>query len=294
MKAAAYGVPCVKKASKTNSPHVTLSMRQAITEPSCDRSVEVIDPSGLELESRRNSRTRARNQPGLFYLSVPGSVRPAMVGFFRPGPDRSALASGSFVLTPNLSAGNLLDAFLSSAYAARLGLRVGALIEKHFGIIPSDGAAPGFLHGYVISVGDAAGQALPLIGEGIRYSVEAGRRAGEAIAAALRDPSGAEASLQSYQSWWDDKYRARFTLAQRANEKMGRFSDRRWHQAIGLLNGLSGDEMAALLRMDFGRWLALKLVMRGGLRAAGFSLAANRGKPRTEFAEGTKGHSGLG
>ena len=98
--------------------------------------------------------------------------------------------------------------------------------------------------------------------------MEAGREAGEAIAAALRHPSGAEASLRSYQFWWDDKYRARYTLAQRANEKMGRFSDRRWHQVTGLLKGLSGDEMAVLLRMEFRRWLALKLVMRGGYRAA--------------------------
>jgi digeranylgeranylglycerophospholipid reductase len=170
----------------------------------------------------------------------------------------------------NLSAGDLLNAFLSSPYADGLGLRVGALIEKHYGVIPSDGTAPSFLHGRVISVGDAAGQALPLVGEGIRYSVEAGHKAGEAIAAALRDPSGAEASLRSYQTWWDDKYRARFTLAQRANEKMGRFSDRRWHQVTALLEGLSGDEMSALLRMEFGRWLALKLMMRSGRRAARF------------------------
>jgi flavin-dependent dehydrogenase len=73
------------------------------------------------------------------------------------------------------SAADLLNTFLSSPYADGLGLPVGALIERNFGIIPSDGVAPRFLHGRIISVGDAAGQALPLIGEGIPYSVEAGR-----------------------------------------------------------------------------------------------------------------------
>ena len=196
---------------------------------------------------------------------------PAGYGWIFPTPTGSVRV-GIGIIRPDtkLSAGDLLNAFLSSPYADGLGLRVGALIEKNFGVIPSDGAAPGFLHGRIISVGDAAGQALALLGEGIRYSVEAGREAGEAIAAALRLPSSAEASLRSYQSWWDDKYRARFNLAQRANEKMGRFSDRRWHQVTGLLKGLSGDEMAMLLRMEFGRWLALKLVMRGGYRAARF------------------------
>ena len=196
---------------------------------------------------------------------------PAGYGWIFPTPTGSVRV-GIGIIRPdtNLSASDLLNAFLSSPYADGLGLRVGALIEKYFGVIPSDGAAPGFLHGRIISVGDAAGQALALVGEGIRYSVEAGREAGEAIAAALRDPTRAEECLRSYQSWWDDKYRARFTLAQRANEKMGRFSDRRWHQATGLLKGLSGDEMAVLLRMEFGRWLALKLVMRGGYRAGRF------------------------
>jgi digeranylgeranylglycerophospholipid reductase len=192
---------------------------------------------------------------GWIFPTRTGSVRVG-IGIIRPDTD--------------LSAGDLLNAFLSSPYADGLGLRVGALIEKHFGVIPSDGAAPGFLHGRIISVGDAAGQALPLVGEGIRYSVEAGREAGEAIAAALRDPSGAEECLRSYQSWWDDKYRERFTLAQRSNEKMGRFSDHRWHQATGLLKGLSGDEMAVLLRLEFGRRLAFKLVIRSGYRAVRF------------------------
>jgi digeranylgeranylglycerophospholipid reductase len=213
----------------------------------------------------------AGTEPTRAVLFVGSEFCPAGYGWIFPTRTGSVRV-GIGIIRPdtNLSAGDLLNAFLSSPYANGLGLRVGALIEKHYGVIPSDGTAPSFLHGRVISVGDAAGQALPLVGEGIRYSVEAGRQAGEAIAAALRDPSGAEASLRSYQSWWDDKYRARFTLAQRANEKMGRFTDRRWHQATGLLTGLSGDEMAALLRMEFGRWLAFKLVMRSGYRAARF------------------------
>jgi digeranylgeranylglycerophospholipid reductase len=210
-------------------------------------------------------------EPARAVLFVGTEFCPAGYGWIFPTWTGSVRV-GIGIIRPDtrLSAADLLNIFLSSPYADGLGLRVGALIEKNFGIIPSDGVAPRFLHGRIISVGDAAGQALPLIGEGIRYSVEAGREAGEAIAAAFRDPSGAEAYLRSYQSWWDDKYRARFNLAQRANEKMGRFSDRRWHQATGLLKNLSGDEMAALLRMDFGRRLAFKLVMRGGYRAARF------------------------
>ena len=94
-----------------------------------------------------------------------------------------------------------------------------------------------------------------------------------------RHPLGLHSSIKDRRNTflgvdaWEDKYRVRFTLAQRANEKTGRFSDRRWHQATGLLEGLSGDEMAALLRMEFGPWLALMLVMSGGYRTARFFCA---------------------
>jgi digeranylgeranylglycerophospholipid reductase len=295
------------------------TFRQLVNEGGClrctvwQRDVEhhfsaryVVDASGHHRAVLR--QIGARNRPERFGIGVEAEFEnagteptravlfvgtefcPAGYGWIFPTRTGSVRV-GIGIIRPdsNLSPSDLLNAFLASPYADDLGLRVGALIEKHFGVIPSDGTAPGFLHERIISAGDAAGQALPLIGEGIRYSVEAGRKAGEAIAAALRDPSSAEASLRSYQSWWDEKYRTRFTLAQRANEKMGRFSDRRWHQATGLLKGLSGDEMAALLRMEFGHLLALKLVMRSGFRAARFFLGRGSGKASHG---GHRGHGG--
>ena len=100
MRAAACGVPCVKKASSTNSPP-----RYVVDASGHHRAVlrqtgRGHRPGGLESESRRNSRTRAQNRPGLFYSSVPSSVRQVTVGFFRLGPDRCAWTSGSFVLIP--------------------------------------------------------------------------------------------------------------------------------------------------------------------------------------------------
>ena len=96
--------------------------------------------------------------------------------------------------------------------------------------------------------------------------------AGNALASALEHPHEAEAALRSYEDWWMDKYSRQFSMAQIANEKMGRFTDSSWHAATGLLAGLSGDEIAAALRMDFDRRLACKLAWRGGMKGARFFL----------------------
>jgi digeranylgeranylglycerophospholipid reductase len=211
--------------------------------------------------------------PSRLVLFVGNEFSPSGYGWIFPTKTQS-LRVGIGVIRPDTKAspGDLLDAFLKSPQAAELGLRAGKLIEKHFGVIPSDGALPSFVHGRILAVGDAAGQALALVGEGIRYSIEAGRQAGEALATALDNPDGAGASLRSYQKWWDRKYRRQFGLSQLANEKMGRFTDDSWRQATGLLEGLSGDEIAALLRMDFSRRLAWRLAWRGGARSARFFL----------------------
>jgi digeranylgeranylglycerophospholipid reductase len=215
----------------------------------------------------------AGTEPTRAVLFVGNEFSPAGYGWIFPTKSNTVRV-GIGIIRPDTKASpsDLLNGFLASQKAAQLGLSVGNLIEKHFGVIPSDGALSTFLHHRILAVGDAAGQALALVGEGIRYGIEAGREAGNALSAALDKPAGAEASLRAYQDWWNEKYRRRFALAQRTNEKMGRFSDKAWHDATGLLTGLSGDEMATLLRMDFSRWQACKLAWRGGVKGAFFFL----------------------
>ena len=215
----------------------------------------------------------AGTNPAQAVLFVGDEFSPSGYGWIFPTNSRSVRV-GIGIIRPDAKAspGDRLDEFLKSRQAVELGLRAGKLIEKHFGVIPCDGTAPSFVHGRILAVGDSAGQALPLVGEGIRYCIESGREAGSALAAALENPNGAGAALSAYQHWWDGKYRRQFALAQQANEKMGRFSDHSWQRAAELLAGLSGDEMAAALRMDFTRRLACKLAWRGGLKGALFFL----------------------
>lgn len=206
-------------------------------------------------------------------LFVGEKFAPSGYGWIFPTSD-GKVRVGVGIIRPdtNNSPGDLLERFLQSPEARELGLKTGKLETKHFGVIPSDGAAGNFVHGRIIAVGDAAGQALSLVGEGIRYGIEAGRRAGQSIAAALEQPASADTSLAAYNTWWTQTYRRRFGLAQRANVRMGGFRDPDWSRLAELLRGLSGDEVASLLRMDFPRRLILKMAWRGGWPALRFAL----------------------
>ena len=55
-------------------------------------------------------------------------------------------------------------------------------LEFHYGLIPNDGLSRKTVYDNLILVGDSAGQANPLVLEGIRYAIMFGRVAGEVAA----------------------------------------------------------------------------------------------------------------
>ena len=60
-------------------------------------------------------------------------------------------------------------------------------IEFHYGLIPNDGLSRKTVYNNLILVGDTAGQANPLVLEGIRYAIKFGRVAGEVAAKAIKN-----------------------------------------------------------------------------------------------------------
>ena len=60
----------------------------------------------------------------------------------------------------------------------RVDLTGSEVLEYHFGLIPSSGLASQFAGDRIMAVGDAAGQATLVAGEGIRLSMQAGLMAG--------------------------------------------------------------------------------------------------------------------
>lgn len=180
---------------------------------------------------------------------------------------------GVGVIRPDtdLPVDGLLDALLSSQLPERLGFRLGRRVEAHGGVIPAEGPARRLVHDRVIAVGDAAGQALPLIGEGIRFCMEAGRRAGVALAGALADRREWHDHLAEFERWWAG-VRRRWAVAQRANMRLCRYTDADWNDKARLLSLMTGGEVAAVLKMEFSPAVLAGLLARHPVRAVALLL----------------------
>ncbi len=99
------------------------------------------------------------------------------VGLVRMGPGRAPLA-------------RTLEAYLQ-----RLGLEAAESVERHGWMIPVRPPAQGVARGRVLLVGDAAGLADPLTGEGIGNALRSGRLAARALLAA-GDPARVRAHYE--------------------------------------------------------------------------------------------------
>jgi digeranylgeranylglycerophospholipid reductase len=75
-------------------------------------------------------------------------------------------------------------------------------IEFHYGLIPNDGLSRKTVYNNLILVGDSAGQANPLVLEGIRYAIKFGRVAGKIAANAIKLGKTDEISLYPYEENW--------------------------------------------------------------------------------------------
>lgn len=176
---------------------------------------------------------------------------PSGYGWALPGP-HGRIRVGVGVLQPDTRARPrpMLDDFMASDQPARLGLRTGRLIEKHFGVLPSEAPNRQAVFGNIVCVGDSAMQALPLIGEGIRYCIEAGRFAGNAIALAAHEPEAASKHLATYERWWRRRYAYQFWLAWKMNLRIASFTDHQWDMVSTVMQGLSPDAIARGLRSE--------------------------------------------
>jgi digeranylgeranylglycerophospholipid reductase len=205
-------------------------------------------------------------------LFVGTEFAPSGYGWIFPTSEQRVRV-GVGVIRPDASASpaDLLEQFLRSSCAGRFGLQIGSLVESHFGVIPSVTASAEFCHGRIICAGDSVGQALPLIGEGIRFSIEAGRSAGAAVAEALQGSRDHVEAFGDYESKWKARHQRAFDLAERINKRIARFQDADWDQCIPMLEGFSGDEVARILRMELGVGLSARIVAGGGVRGIRFA-----------------------
>ena len=124
-------------------------------------------------------------------------------------------------------------------------------IECHVGLIPlaSPRSVP-LVSNRLVVVGDAAGQASSLVGEGIRYAMHAGHAAGAAIAAACSGDGVADAALDAYPRAWARRER-NLRFAHQIYRRIVGYGDALWDQEIEQLARLSPDQFAQGLKGDF-------------------------------------------
>ena len=135
-------------------------------------------------------------------------------------------------------------------------------IEFHYGLIPNEGLTRKTVYDNLILVGDSAGQANPLVLEGIRYAVRYGRVAGQVAADAIRRNDTSEGSLEPYEKRWRRDIQSKVNSAGRVQSRWIGLTDRQWDRELDIIRELSADEFLDFIRADFGLSDAVRLAAR--------------------------------
>lgn len=186
-------------------------------------------------------------------LAVGDRIAPAGYAWIFPW-GRHRVRAGVGIIHPDSRTNP--DDFLDRFIASYDGLRGAQPVEHHSGLIPSEQFAKTFTGNGIVGVGDAAGHASSLVGEGIRWAIEAGRMAGDAAADALDRGDVSRAALLAFEKQWRKKFGADLRLAYRINQRIARWDDRKWDERLEIVKLLTPFQFAEALKSNFtGGWL---------------------------------------
>ena len=105
-------------------------------------------------------------------------------------------------------------------------------------------------------MGDAAGQASSLLGEGIRWAIHAGKMAGEVAAGAIAKGDVSRAALAAFERQWTKRYGKDLRLAHKINQRIAGWDDRKWDERLEVLKLLTPDQFVEALKTNLtGGWL---------------------------------------
>ena len=149
-----------------------------------------------------------------------------------------------------------LDRLMTNVH--RFGVDLGGAqpIEHHAGLIPSECFAAKFAGDGILGVGDAAGHASSLVGEGIRWAIHAGKMAGEVAAGAIERGDVSRTALAAFERLWIKRHGRNLRLAHKLNERLARWDDRKWDERLEVLKLLTPDQFIEALKTNLtGGWL---------------------------------------
>ncbi len=190
-------------------------------------------------------------------LIVGSQVAPAGYAWVCPW-GRGRVRAGVGVIHPDSRANpeDYLDRLVENSSRFGVDLRGAQPVEHHTGLIPSERFAERCAGDGILGIGDAAGHASSLLGEGIRWAIQAGRLAGETAAPALASNDVSRRALEPFERAWRKKFGADLKLAHSINERISRWDDAKWDSRTELLKRLSADQFAEAMKTNLrGRWL---------------------------------------
>lgn len=132
-------------------------------------------------------------------------------------------------------------------------------IEFHYGLIPNDGLSRKTVFNNLILVGDTAGQANPLVLEGIRYAIKFGRVAGDTAANAIKYGKTSEKELQPYEDNWKKEIESKINSAGKVQDRWIGLTDEEWDKELDIISELKSEEFLDFIKADFGLSNMLKL-----------------------------------
>ena len=156
----------------------------------------------------------------------------------------------------------LLDGIIRDGRGPVGGLGEMQTSEYHYGLIPNGGIGRRSIYDNVMLVGDSAGQANPLVLEGIRYAIRFGRLAGGVAAAAVASGDASAASLARYETEWRRAAESRIKSAYRVQSRWLALTDSQWDEELEIIRDLSADEFLDFVKAEFGMSRMLRLAVR--------------------------------
>ena len=185
----------------------------------------------------------------------------------------------------------LLDRLVGDGTGPIAGLGRLSITESHFGLIPNGGQSRPTAFDGLLLAGDTAGQANPLVLEGIRYAVRFGAEAGAVAAGAVAAGDTSAPYLSRYERGWRGAVGSRLRAAGRVQDRWIAMDNAGWDAEIGIIGELGTGDLVDFIRAEFGSARMAGMAVRHPRLAVRQLLgivrgAAGRGRGRRGAGEG--------
>ena len=133
-------------------------------------------------------------------------------------------------------------------------------IEFHYGFIPNEGSRKSTISDGLMLVGDSAGQANPLVLEGIRFAIEFGRVAGEVGANSLSKGCTRE-SLEQYEKFWKERVSSKIKSSLKVQSRWLQMNDDSWDREVEIIQQMTVEDFLDFIKAQFTTSRLMKLIL---------------------------------